>query len=362
MTKTRIALVFGGRSSEHEISCATAGGVLQAIDRERFDVIPVGITRTGNFVLQPDDPERYALELRPEVVDTGQQLALPTTTDATDTLVRDVANDAVTSLGHVEIVFPILHGPLGEDGTIQGMLELAGIPYVGNGVLSSAVGMDKHFTKTVLQQAGIAVAPWITVARREWKTDRAAVLERAAALPLPVFVKPARAGSSVGVSKVRTPDELPAALDLAFAEDSRALIEVGVQGREIELAVLAGRDGAAPRVSVAGEVVMTGRDFYDYDAKYLDAPGVELVVPADVDADTLASLQSIAARAFEAIGGAGLARVDFFVTDEGPIVNEINTMPGFTRISMFPQLWGASGLSYRDLITELIELGLEEER
>jgi D-alanine-D-alanine ligase len=258
----------------------------------------------------------------------------------------------------VDVVFPILHGRFGEDGTIQGMLELLGLPFVGSGVLASALGMDKHFTKTVLLQAGIEVAPWTTVSARQWADAPELVTERAAGLALPAFVKPARAGSSVGVSRVTDWSQLPAAMEVALAEDDRVLIEEGIVGREVECAVLEGRDGGPTRVSVAGEVVMTGRDFYDFDAKYLDAPGIELVCPAPMSDEQLATMQSIAATAFEAIGGEGLARVDFFLTENGFVVNELNTMPGFTPISMFPACWIASGMSYPQLIDELIELAL----
>jgi D-alanine-D-alanine ligase len=262
------------------------------------------------------------------------------------------------SLGEVDIVFPILHGPWGEDGTIQGMLELVDLPYVGSGVLASSLGMDKHFTKSVLQQAGIPVAPWRTVTAYEWRTNPDAVRTSAAALGLPAFVKPARAGSSVGVSKVKDWVELDAALETAFAEDDRVLIESGLVGREVEIAVLGGRPGQATRASVAGEIVVSGRDFYDFAAKYLDAPGIDLVCPADLTAEELATMQALAVTAFDAIGGEGLARVDFFLTADGFVINEINTMPGFTPISMFPRCWQESGLSYPGLIDELISVAL----
>jgi D-alanine-D-alanine ligase len=262
------------------------------------------------------------------------------------------------SLGRVDIVFPILHGPWGEDGTIQGMLELVDLPYVGSGVLASSLGMDKHFTKTVLQQAGIPVAPWVTVTSYEWHTDPDAVRAAATKLGLPSFVKPARAGSSVGVSKVKQAAELDAAIETALAEDDRVLIESALVGREVEIAVLGGRPGEATRASVAGEIVVSGRDFYDFAAKYLDAPGIDLVCPADLSAEELATMQALAVKAFDAIGGEGLARVDFFLTADGFVINEINTMPGFTPISMFPRCWQESGLSYPALIDELITVAL----
>ena len=362
----RLALLFGGRSSEHSISCATAGGVLGAIDRSRYEVIPIGITRDGAWTLQEEDAvARFALghdaAALPEVVDNGTRVHPPESA-STRRFTVTARDGTVTSLGEIDIAFPILHGPFGEDGTVQGALELVGMPYVGNGVLASALGMDKHFTKTVLEGAGVAVAPWVTVSRVDLASNRELWMRRMRGLDLPVFVKPARAGSSVGVTKVTSWDQLDAALDAAFLEDRRVLVEAAIVGRELECAVLQGRDGAPPRVSVAGEIVITGREFYDFDAKYLGAPGVELVCPADLKEQELAELQRIAARSFEAIGGAGLARVDFFFTPSGFVVNEINTMPGFTPISMFPACWLASGLSYPELIDELITLGLAAER
>jgi D-alanine-D-alanine ligase len=350
----RVALLFGGRSSEHSISCATAGGVLGAIDRTRYEVVPIGITRDGAWTLQDQSVVAgfalgHAAAELPVVVDNGTRVRLPES--ALTTVFSVVAADGtISSLGDIDVAFPILHGPYGEDGTIQGALELVGLPYVGNGVLASALGMDKHFTKTVLEGAGVTVAPWVTVTRAELVAHPELWKRRMQGLDLPVFVKPARAGSSVG------------ALDVAFAEDYRVLVEAAIVGRELECGVLQGRDGGAPRVSLAGEIVITDREFYDFDAKYLDAPGIELVCPAELHEQELAELRRIAARSFEAIGGAGLARVDFFFTGAGFVVNEINTMPGFTPISMFPACWLASGMSYPDLIDELITLGLSTTR
>jgi D-alanine-D-alanine ligase len=360
--KIRVALFFGGRSSEHGISCATAGGVLGAIDRSRYEVVPVGITPDGILTLQPDDATGLTLaDELPVVADNGTRVFLPESAATREFTVR-LADGTMQSLGDVDVAFPILHGPFGEDGTIQGMFELIGLPYVGNGVLASALGMDKHFTKTVLAGAGIAVAPWVTVTRARLAQDSDLWGRRIAGLGLPVFVKPARAGSSVGVTKVKSLDDLDAALEIAFAEDHTVLVEQAIVGREVECAVLQGRDGTPPRVSVAGEIVLTTREFYDFDAKYHDAPGVELVCPADLHEGELAEMQRIAGRAFDAIGGAGLARVDFFLSDEGFVLNEINTMPGFTPISMFPACWLASGVSYPELIDELITLGLQTPR
>ena len=321
-------------------------------------MIPVGITREGAFTLQTDDADRFALntEKLPEVHDNGTRIHWPDSAASRELTVTE--NGRTRSLGVVDVVFPILHGPWGEDGTIQGMLELVDLPYVGSGVLASSLGMDKHFTKTVLQQAGIPVAPWQTVTAYAWRTQPEDVRAAARALGLPAFIKPARAGSSVGVSKISGWDELDAALETAFAEDDRVLIESGVAGREVEIAVLGGRPGEATRASVAGEIVISGREFYDFAAKYLDAPGIDLVCPADLTRKELATMQRLAVTAFDAIGGEGLARVDFFLTADGFVINEINTMPGFTPISMFPRCWQESGLSYPALIDELIQVAL----
>lgn len=359
----RVALLFGGRSSEHSISCATAGGVLSAIDRERFEVIPIGITRDGAYVLEVDDAERFGLnpDAMPEVIDNGTRVRFPDNANSRE-LTLQAPDGSLSSLGEVDIVFPILHGQFGEDGTIQGMLELVGLSYVGNGVLASALGMDKHFTKTVLEAAGVDVAPWETITLDESVRDPDACRRRVESLGLPAFVKPARAGSSVGVSRIDDISQLDTALELAFAEDDKVLVEQAIIGREIECGVLGGRGGEPARASVPGEVIVTGRDFYDFAAKYLDAPGVELVCPAVLTDGQQWAVQRIALRVFDVIGGAGLARVDFFLTASGIIVNEVNTMPGFTPISMFPKCWQASGVSYPELITELIELGLETGR
>lgn len=361
MTKPAVAVLFGGRSSEHSISSATAGGVLRAIDRDRFRVIPVGITRDGAFVLEDDDPDKFALrpEALPEVRDNGTRVRLPESVLSREWTVADAEGER--SLGEVDVVLPILHGRFGEDGTIQGLLELLGIPYAGGGVLMSAIGMNKNVTKRVLRSAGVPVVPWVAVTRADLARDRALWERRIRSLDLPVFVKPNEAGSSVGVTKVSRWEDLDAALDTAFAEDRLVLVEQAIVGRELECGVLPGRDGGPVRVSVAGEIVVTGREFYDFEAKYLDAPGVDLVCPADLRDGELAEMQRIAAQAFEALGGEGLARVDFFYTGTEFYVNEVNTMPGFTPISMFPTCWIASGLSYPDLISDLLDAALSRD-
>lgn len=355
-----VALIFGGRSSEHTISCSTAAGVLAAIDRSRYRVLPIGITRDGAFTLQPDDAAMFAMDPAnmPSVPDNGTRVLFPSSASTREFTMMD-ASGTTTSLGDVDVAFPILHGPWGEDGTVQGLLELLGLPYVGNGVLASALAMDKHFAKTALEAAGITVAPWVTVSPDSWN---ALSRSRARALGLPVFVKPTRAGSSVGVTKVSNWESLDAALAVAWEHDGRALIERAVVGREIEVGVLSSVGGAPPRVSLPGEIIVTGREFYDFEAKYLDDSAATLVCPTSVHDGELFELQRVAARAFTALGCSGLARVDFFFTGTDFIVNELNTMPGFTPISMFPKCWEASGLSYPALIDELIELGLATPR
>ncbi len=332
--------------------------MLRAIDRDRFRVIPVGITRDGAFVLEDDDPDKFALrpEALPEVRDNGTRVRLPESVLSREWTVTDA--DGERSLGDIDVVLPILHGRFGEDGTIQGLLELLGIPYAGGGVLMSAIGMNKNVTKRVLRSAGVPVVPWVAVTRADLARNRDLWERRIRSLDLPVFVKPNEAGSSVGVTKVSRWEDLDAAFDTAFAEDRLVLVEQAVVGRELECGVLPGRDGGPVRVSVAGEIVVTGREFYDFEAKYMNAPGVDLVCPADLRDGELAEMQRIAAQAFEALGGEGLARVDFFYTGTEFYVNEVNTMPGFTPISMFPTCWIASGLSYPELISDLLDAAL----
>ena len=362
MSKIRVALLFGGRSSEHSISCATAAGVMGAIDRTRFDLVPIGITKKGVLCPVDDNPELWALtagEL-PVVEFNGKKVIWPELGQH-ELRYQDLNAGTIESLGNIDVVFPVLHGPYGEDGTIQGFLELLDIAYVGNGVFASAAGMDKEFTKALFQAAGVPVTPHVVIRESQWLNDPESCLERVKSLGgTPLFVKPARAGSSVGVSKVTNMDDFEAACVEAFAHDSKIVVEHGLVGREVECAVLDGHHGKRPRVSVAGEIVVKGREFYDFEAKYRDQDAVDLIVPADLTAEELDEMQNIARKAFEAIGGAGLARVDFFLTDKGFFVNEINTMPGFTPLSMFPSLWQASGIAYKDLISELIDLALED--
>ena len=367
MGKLRVALVFGGVSSEHSISCATAAGVLGAIDRDLYEVVPVGITKTGLWTLAEDDVEKWKLRKGDlaEVQDQGNRVewAMDGSRELWLTDRSASADNTRTSLGRIDVIFPVLHGPLGEDGTVQGFFELLGIPYVGNGVLASAAAMDKEFTKALFQAAGVPCTPHVVVHEKQMLDDPESVLASVRELGgLPIFVKPARAGSSVGVSKVSDWDAFGAAAELALENDSKFVVERGVVGREVEVAVLSGRSGAAPRVSVAGEIIVKGREFYDFDAKYQDEASVDLVVPAELSPDQLAEMQRIAAKAYQSLGCYGLARVDFFLTDNGFLVNEINTLPGFTPLSMFPSLWAASGVGYAELINELIQLALEAKR
>ncbi len=324
-------------------------------------MIPVGITRDGVFVLEDDDPAKFALDAErlPEVIDNGTRIVWPEGGSERALRVRR-ADGTVDDLGTVDVVLPILHGLHGEDGTVQGFFDTLRIPYAGGGVLDSALCMDKHFMKIVLEAAGVAVSPWVTVTRARWERDPDGVRADAAALGEPAFVKPARAGSSVGVSKVHDSSELAAALELAFAEDEKVLIESAISGREVEVAILEGRNGAGPRASLPGEIVLTTREFYDFEGKYLGGDGAEVVCPAELTDQESAALQDLAIRAFEAVDGKGLARVDFFLTAEGGlIVNELNTMPGFTPISMFPKCWLVSGMTYPELIAELVDTALE---
>ncbi|WP_193104017.1 D-alanine--D-alanine ligase family protein [Brachybacterium sp. FME24] len=360
--RTTVALLFGGRSGEHGISCVTAGGILAAIDRERFDVIAVGITRDGRWVHVSDDPSDWTLVdgNAPEVASEGPEVLLPATRHRAGerSVLRQVRDGAVTPLAEIDVVFPVLHGAYGEDGTVQGMLEMLDIPYVGSGVLASASCMDKAATKQNLRAAGIECAPGIVVHEDRWAAGADQVLTHLERHhPLPWFVKPARAGSSLGVTRVSDPTELDLALKTAFAEDPKVLIEETVLGREVECGVLQGVEGTPVRTTVPGEVkVGDDLDFYDYEAKYFGKGTVSIDVPASLPDAVLEEVREIASRAFTVLGLEGLARVDVFVSQEGRVVvNEVNTMPGFTPYSMFPVLWQNMGLSYSDLITDLVE-------
>jgi D-alanine-D-alanine ligase len=359
--KPRVAVVFGGRSSEHAISCVTAGSVLAAIDRNAFDVVPIGITTEGRWVLAEDAPEKLAItgDRLPSVDEAGTSVVLAGDPTIAQLTVHEPAR-VPHAFGQVDVVLPLLHGPYGEDGTLQGLLELAGVPYVGSGVLSSAACMDKHYMKLVLAAAGLPVGRYVVVRPREWERDPAAVREKIAALGYPVFVKPARGGSSIGISKVARPDELDEAMDAARTHDPKVVVEAFVAAREIECGVLESDGPGAPDVSVVAEIVVQGEhEFYDFDAKYLDG-ATRLDVPANVPADAAAQVRQFAARAFDALSCEGLARVDFFLRGDGSVlVNEVNTMPGFTPTSMFPLVWAASGIDYPALVNRLLRTALQ---
>lgn len=360
--RPRVLLLFGGRSSEHPISCVTAAGVLHAADRQRWDVVPVGVARSGLWSHDELDVASFRLDgdALPEVPEPEAPVSLRALPDGA---VELTAADG-SSLGPVDVVFPLLHGPWGEDGTLQGMFESLGLPYVGCGVLASAVGMDKHFMKVAFQAAGLEVGPWETITARDWARDPEAALARAGALAYPLFVKPARAGSSFGITRVTEPAGLRAAVEEARRFDPKVVVEAGIVGREIECAVLDGHGSAAPRASLPGEIVVAHDEgetqFYDFESKYQDTGTTQLSCPAELPEEEIERLRALAIRAFEAVDGSGLGRCDFFFTPDGRwVVNEINTMPGFTPISMYPAMWERTGLSYDDLISELLDLALE---
>lgn len=358
--KIRVAVVFGGKGPEHAVSCMGGGNVLGAIDRDRYEVIPVGITREGNWVLTADEPDRLAIsggELPSveAVAGPGGQV-VPWADQSVRALAASAPGQIPQLLGEVDVVLPVLHGPFGEDGTVQGMLEMVGLPYVGSGVMGAALTMDKDLVKRVLRDVGIATAPSVTF-RSKTEHDHEAELAAAGIAP-PCFVKPARLGSSVGISKVRTIDELPAALELAFRHDWKVLVEQMVVGREVECGVLGNDD---PIVSVPGELTVNA-DWYDFDAKYLPG-GMDLTVPAELDLVTTEELQRTSKLAFQVCECAGMARIDFFVTEDGAVVlNEINAIPGFTSTSVYSRLFEASGIGYGELLDRLIALALERHR
>ena len=353
MSRIRLAVIFGGRSTEHSISCVSAASVLRVVDPERYEVVAIGISPDGRWVLAGDDPsalEAHGRELPTVDGSTGASVAIAGDPSVKGLLVLD-AGDVPRALTSVDVVFPLLHGPYGEDGTIQGLLELAGVPYVGSGVLASALCMDKEFMKVHLAARGLPVGPYAVVRRGD---DVRAALD---GLAYPLFVKPARGGSSLGISKVTSPADLDAALETAWANDPKAVVEQHVAGREVECAVLQGRDGGPPETSLPAEVHVAG-DWYDFEAKYLD-DATTFDIPADLPPGVTEEVRALAAKAFVATGCAGLARVDFFVTDGGVVVNEVNTMPGFTPQSMYPRMWEATGVPYAELVDRLVALAVE---
>jgi D-alanine-D-alanine ligase len=341
MARQRVAVILGGRSGEHEVSIASARSVMAALDPERWEVVPVGISRTGNW-LAPKETRALLDGGSRAFVDAGQPVLH--------------APDALAELASCDVAFPLVHGTNGEDGTLQGFLEIAGIPYAGCGVAASAIGMDKALMKALLREAGIPVARYSVI--RSWEYTRAqndsmALIDQA--IGYPCFVKPANGGSSVGVTRARSREDMPAAYSAAFAYDDKAVIEQAVVGREVECSVLGNEN---PDASIVGEIV-PDRDFYDYDSKYSSASTTQLYIPAPIPEGTARDIQRMAVRMFQVMGCEGYARVDFFLTPADKIIaNEVNTIPGFTSISMYPKLWEASGLGYTPLLTKILELAL----
>jgi D-alanine-D-alanine ligase len=365
--KIRVAVVFGGRSAEHAVSCASAGLVLGAIDRDRYDVVPIGIARDGRWVLTSGDPARLALtsgsEPSVEAVATPGVSVTPTAGPTGGALVFSGPASVPPELGAVDVVLPLLHGAFGEDGTIQGLLEMAGIRYAGAGVLASAAGMDKEYMKVLFAARGLPVGPYVVVRDRDWGSspsalERKRVYDEVGELGWPVFVKPARGGSSIGTSRVASPEGLEAAIEEARRYDRKVLVEAAISGTEVECAVLEGLGGGAPEASVPGMVMVDPHaTWYDFEAKYLADSRME--IPAPLPAAATAQVRALACAAFDAIGCEGLARVDFFYTPDGEVlVNEINTMPGMTPSSAFPMMWAASGLPLPQLIDRIITTAL----
>ena len=383
--KIRVAVVFGGRGPEHQVSCMGGGNMLSSIDRSRYEVIPVGITTDGSWVLVADAPERLAvtdgkLPSVEAVAEPGSVLvpwsgtdavAPATTADGTGALVASAPAQIPHLFGEVDVVLPVLHGPYGEDGTIQGLLEMAGVPYVGAGVLASAVSMDKEYMKLIFKARGLPVGPHVVVRAQDWPTgaesagvlavEAKRVLDDLADLGWPLFVKPARGGSSIGTSKAHDMAQLQDAIALARQYDPKVLVEAAIDGAEIEVSVLEGIDGAPPDTSVPGQLrVDGGEEFWDFEAKYLDAAS-GMTIPAPIPDSAREEIRRLAAAAFDAVSCEGLARVDFFyTTDGGILVNEINTMPGLSPASYFQKMWEVSGLPFPQLIDRLLQTALKK--
>jgi D-alanine-D-alanine ligase len=356
MTKRRVAVIFGGKSGEHEVSIASAASIFKYLDPARYEAVPIKIEKDGRWMLTGDVPKAIS------AAEVHQQVGSRDVTGGTapDALALQPIDPTTTlSAGGIDVVFPVLHGPYGEDGTVQGLLELANVPYVGAGVLGSAVGMDKAVMKTLFLARDLPVAPYLVVLRHEWSKDRAGIAARVEReLRYPVFVKPANLGSSVGISKAKSAADFDGAMTLALQYDRKVVVEAAVpQAREIECAVLGNDD---PQASIPGEIIPL-REFYDYEAKYMDANGSRLELPAALDAAEVKEIQRLSIEAFRACDLSGLARVDFLMARETgeTFINEVNTMPGFTTISMYPKLWEASGIAYPELIDRLITLALE---
>ncbi len=368
--KIRVAVVFGGRGPEHQVSCMGGGNMLSAIDRSRYEVIPVGITPEGSWVLVADAPERLA-------VTDGRLPTVAAVAEPGSAVVPWSGSGVVATapaqiphlLGDVDVVLPVLHGPYGEDGTIQGLLEMAGVRYVGAGVLASAVSMDKEYMNLIFRAKGLPVAPFVVVRERDWPdvqsgtlpVEAKRVLEDVEELGWPLFVKPARGGSSIGTSKAHTMDELREAIATARQYDPKVLVETAIDGVEVEVSVLEGIDGAPPDTSVPGQLLIDGgEEFWDFEAKYLDAAS-GMAIPAPIPDSAISQIRRLAAAAFEAVSCEGLARVDFFYARDGEIlVNEINTMPGLSPASYFQKMWEASGMPFSQLIDRMLQTALKK--
>jgi D-alanine-D-alanine ligase len=349
--KLRVGVLFGGRSGEHEVSLASAASIIRGLDPQKYEAVPIGVSKEGHWLIGEG-----AQKMLPDVLRTGQRVVM--SADPTESALMPL--DGSPRGQKLDVVFPVIHGTFGEDGTMQGLLELAGLPFVGAGVLGSAIGMDKDVAKKLMQVAGIPVVPWIAVQRADWERDPKAIRRAVEKkFKYPVFVKPATLGSSVGMTKVHSRAELGPALDLAAEFAMKIMVERAVSAREIEVSVLGNHD---PRASIPGEIV-PHREFYDYAAKYLEE-GTQLLIPAKLKKSEIKKVQSMAVSAFRALELSGMARVDFFIEKRGGkiFLNEVNTIPGFTSISMYPKLWQANGVPFRELITKLIDLALEQHR
>jgi D-alanine-D-alanine ligase len=349
--RLKVGVLFGGRSGEHEVSLASAASVIRGLDPDKYEAVPIGITKEGHWLIGTS-----AQKMLPEVLRTGQRVTM--TADPTDAAL--VPLDRSGGGQRLDVVFPVMHGTFGEDGTIQGLLDLAGLPFVGAGVLGSAIGMDKDVAKRLLQAAKIPVVPWITVYRHDWERDAKPIQQAIEKkFRYPVFVKPATLGSSVGMTKVHSREELAPAIRLAAEFATKILVERAVVAREIEISVLGNHE---PQASIPGEIV-PHREFYDYAAKYLE-DGTQLLIPAELKPAEVKTIQKYAVAAFRTLELSGMARVDFFLEKKGGklFLNEVNTIPGFTSISMYPKMWEASGIPFRELIDKLIELAIEQHR
>jgi D-alanine-D-alanine ligase len=368
--KIRVAVVFGGRSTEHAVSCASAGLILSVIDRDKYEVLPIGIATDGRWVLTSGDPARLAvtsgsLPTVESVATPGAEVVPRTWAGGGGGALQVCTPGSVPrDLGEVDVVLPLLHGTYGEDGTLQGLLEMTGTAYAGAGVFASAAGMDKEYMKLIMAARGLPVGRYVVVRDRDWTSgqgERKRVLDEIAELGWPVFVKPARGGSSIGITRVTGPASLEEAIEAARAHDLKVIAEAAVAGMEVECAVLEGVDGGPPEASLPGQVVIDDRStFYDFEAKYL-ASGTTMVIPAPIPLEAAGEVRRLACLAFEAISCEGLARVDFFYTPAGAVVfNEINTMPGMTPASGFPMMWAATGLPLPQLIDRIIQTALRK--